>query len=220
MPDANLERAIPDAAMAIFFNSGQTCFAGSRLLCHEDIYDQVIEGIAQVAQSLPVGDGSRPDTMIGPVINTKQRDRILEYIEIGQQQGARLITGGQTSAKQGYFVEPTILADVTAESRVFNEEIFGPVLAVTKFSNEEEAINLANKSVYGLGANIYSANVNTCHRMAAKINAGTVWLNTYFVVEPAMSFGGFKQSGLGREMGEDGILMYTESKSVCLRLDD
>lgn len=219
MPDADLERAIPDAAMAIFFNSGQTCFAGSRLLCHESIYDTVIAGIAEVAKALPIGHGQDPTTMIGPVVNKKQQDRIQSYIDIGQQEGAEAISAGSPLPSEGYFIEPTILSNATADSRVFNEEIFGPVLAATKFKDMDEAISLANKTRFGLGANIYSKDMNTCHKMAAGIHAGTIWLNTYFVVDAAMPFGGFKESGVGREVGDEGVLMYTESKSVCALLD-
>ena len=219
MPDADLERAIPDAAMAIFFNSGQTCFAGSRLLCHESIYDTVIAGIAEVAKALPIGHGQDPTTMIGPVVNKKQQDRIQSYIDIGQQEGAEAISAGSPLPREGYFIEPTILSNATADSRVFNEEIFGPVLAATKFKDMDEAISLANKTRFGLGANIYSKDMNTCHKMAAGIHAGTIWLNTYFVVDAAMPFGGFKESGVGREVGDEGVLMYTESKSVCALLD-
>ena len=219
MPDADLEKAIPDAAMAIFFNSGQTCFAGSRLLCHQDIYDQVIEGITQVAKSLPIGSGQDPTTMIGPVVNQQQKDRILNYINIGQKEGAELITGGNGVGEKGYFVEPTILSNASPDSTIFNEEIFGPVLAATPFKDTEEAIELANKTRYGLGANVYSKDMSTCHKMAAALHAGSVWINTYFVVDPAMPFGGFKESGIGREVGEEGVLMYTESKSVCAKID-
>ncbi|WP_286696055.1 aldehyde dehydrogenase family protein [Spongiibacter sp. UBA1325] len=220
MPDADLEKAIPDAAMAIFFNSGQTCFAGSRLLCHESIYDTVVAGINEVAKNLPIGPGQDPATMIGPVVNKKQRDRIQSYIDIGQQEGAEAISPDVPLPEQGYFVRPTILSGATSESRVFNEEIFGPVLAATKFSTEEEAIRLANSSCYGLGANLYCKDMKTSHRMAATLQAGTVWINTYFVVDAAMPFGGFKESGIGREVGDEGVLMYTESKSVCALLED
>jgi len=220
MPDADLDKAIPDAAMAIFFNSGQTCFAGSRLLCHESIYDVVVAGINEVAKNLPIGAGQDPTTMIGPVVNKKQRERIENYIKIGQEEGAERISPEGDVPGQGYFVKPTILSGASADSRVFNEEIFGPVLTATKFRTEEEAVKLANQSQYGLGANLYCKNVKTAHKMAAAIHAGTVWINTYFVVDAAMPFGGFKESGIGREVGEDGVLMFTESKSVCALLDD
>ena len=220
MPDADLEKAIPDAAMAIFFNSGQICFAGSRLLCHESIYDEVVAGIAEVAKALPVGHGRNIETMIGPVVNAKQRDRIQSYIDIGQDEGAEVVSTGATLPDEGYYVAPTILKNASASSRVFNEEIFGPVLTATPFKTAEEAVTLANQTRYGLGANLYCRDVKTCHKMAAAINAGTVWINTYFVIDPAMPFGGFKESGLGREVGEDGVLMYTEAKSVCALLDD
>lgn len=219
MPDADLEKAIPDAAMAIFFNSGQTCFAGSRLLCHEAIYDDVIAGINAVAKNLPIGPGQDPTTMIGPVVNRKQKERIENYIKIGQEEGAVAVGPDAPLPDQGYFVAPKILSGATADSRVFNEEIFGPVLAATKFKTEEEAVQLANQTRYGLGANLYTRNINSAHKMAAALQAGTVWINTYFVVDPAMPFGGFKESGIGREVGDEGVLMFTESKSVCALLD-
>ncbi|AKH68084.1 aldehyde dehydrogenase (acceptor) [Spongiibacter sp. IMCC21906] len=219
MPDANLEKAIPDAAMAIFFNSGQTCFAGSRLLCHDSVYDEVIAGIKEVAKNLPIGHGQAAETMIGPVVNKKQKDRIENYIRIGQEEGAEAISANSKIPEQGYFVAPTILSGVSPDSRVFNEEIFGPVLTATKFKTEDEAIALANQSCFGLGANLYCRDGQASHRMASAINAGTVWVNSYFVLDPAMPFGGFKQSGIGREVGEDGVLMFTESKSVCMSLE-
>lgn len=219
MPDADLEQAIPGAAMSIFFNSGQTCFAGSRLLVHKDIYDVVMDGIIQVAKSLPMGDGMNPNTMIGPVVSEIQQKRIMDYIKLGQEDGAELVTGGGNgNQQQGFYVEPTILSNASSENRAFQEEIFGPVLTATPFSDMEEAISLANSTVYGLGANVWSQNINTCHLMAEELDAGTVWTNCYFVVDPAMPFGGFKESGIGREVGEEGIAMFTESKSVCMKL--
>jgi acyl-CoA reductase-like NAD-dependent aldehyde dehydrogenase len=220
MPDADLEQAIPGAAMAVFFNSGQVCFAGSRLLVHEDVYDTVLAGVAQVAKSLPIGSGLDPQTMIGPVVSEQQRNRIMNYINIGVEEGSELVAGGGTGGfEEGYFVEPTILSNTSPQQKVFQEEIFGPVLTATRFSNIDEAIQLANQTRFGLGANIWSQNVNTCHTLAEAINAGTIWTNCYFVIDPAMPFGGFKESGIGREVGEEGFTMYTETKSVCIKLD-
>ncbi len=220
MPDADLEQAIPGAAMAIFFNSGQICFAGSRLLVHKDIYDTVLAGVAQVAQSLPIGNGLNTDTMIGPVVSEQQRKRIMNYIDIGRDEGSEVVTGGGNGGlEDGYFVEPTILSNTSPGQKVFREEIFGPVLTATPFSDMDEAIQLANQTQYGLGANVWSQNINTCHKLAEAINAGTVWTNCYFVIDPAMPFGGFKESGIGREVGEEGFTVYTESKSVCIKLD-
>ena len=220
MPDADLEQAIPGAAMSIFFNSGQICFAGSRLLVHKDIYDTVLAGVSEVARSLPIGDGMNQETMIGPVISEQQRLRIMNYIDIGISEGSEVVTGGGNGGQdKGFFVEPTILANTDPQQKVFQEEIFGPVLTATPFGDIDEAIELANRTHYGLGANIWSQNVSTCHRLAEAINAGTVWTNCYFVIDPAMPFGGFKESGIGREVGEEGFTMYTESKSVCVKLD-
>lgn len=218
MPDADLEQAIPGAAMSIFFNSGQVCFAGSRLLVHRDVYDQVLEGVAQFARSLPIGNGLEESTMIGPVVSETQKNRILSYVDIGREEGSEVIGGTDAGMSQGFFVEPTILANTSASQRVFQEEIFGPVLTATPFSDIEEAISLANQTRYGLGANVWSQNVNTCHKLADALVAGTVWTNCFFVIDPAMPFGGFKESGIGREVGEEGFMMYTESKSVCLKL--
>jgi len=218
MPDADLEQAIPGAAMSIFFNSGQICFAGSRLLVHKDIYDKVLDGVAQIARSLPMGSGLKEETMIGPVVSEAQKNRILSYVDIGRDEGSEVIGGTDAGMTQGYFVEPTILANTSASQRVFQEEIFGPVLTATPFSDIDEAITLANQTRYGLGANVWSQNVNTCHKLADALVAGTVWTNCYFVIDPAMPFGGFKESGIGREVGEEGFNMYTESKSVCLKI--
>lgn len=218
MPDADLEQAIPGAAMSIFFNSGQICFAGSRLLVHKDIYDKILDGVAQIARSLPMGSGLKEETMIGPVVSEAQKNRILSYVDIGRDEGSEVIGGTDAGMTQGYFVEPTILANTSASQRVFQEEIFGPVLTATPFSDIDEAITLANQTRYGLGANVWSQNVNTCHKLADALVAGTVWTNCYFVIDPAMPFGGFKESGIGREVGEEGFNMYTESKSVCLKI--
>jgi p-cumic aldehyde dehydrogenase len=220
MPDADLEQAIPGAAMSIFFNSGQICFAGSRLLVHKDIYDTVLAGVSEVARSLPIGNGMDPHTMIGPVVSEQQRQRIMDYLDIGSSEGSEIVTGGGNGGHDaGFFVEPTILANTSPHQKVFQEEIFGPVLTATPFSDIDEAIELANQTHYGLGANVWSQNVNTCHTLAEAINAGTVWTNCYFVIDPAMPFGGFKESGIGREVGEEGFTMYTESKSVCIKID-
>ena len=219
MPDADLEQAIPNAAMSIFFNSGQICFAGSRLLVHKDIYDVVIEGVSQVANALPIGDGFNPETMIGPVVSAAQQKRILDYIEIGKSEGADVVAGGGAHGDQGYYVKPTILSNTSRDHRVFQEEIFGPVLAATSFSDIDEAIDLANCTRFGLGANVWSSNVSTCHTLAEAIESGTIWTNCNFVIDPALPFGGFKESGIGREVGEEGVTMYTESKSVCIKLD-
>lgn len=220
MPDADLEKAIPGAAMAIFFNSGQICFAGSRLLVHESIYDQVIEGISEIAKQLAVGNGREATTMLGPVVSKAQQESIMRYIDIAREEGARITTGGETVGEEGFYVKPTVLADVTPEMTVFNEEIFGPVLAATPFKDMEEAISLANDSIYGLGCNVWSRDIQTAHKIADSVEAGTVWVNCYFIIDPAMPFGGFKQSGWGREVGEEGISEYLENKSVCVLLDD
>jgi p-cumic aldehyde dehydrogenase len=219
MPDADLEKAIPGAAMAIFFNSGQICFAGSRLLVHESIYEEVIQGISEFAKQLPIGNGRDANTVLGPVVSKAQQDSIMRYVDIAKEEGARVTTGGERIEGEGYYVQPTVLADITPDMTVFKEEIFGPVLAATPFKDIDEAVALANDSIYGLGCNVWSQDINTAHTLANRVEAGTVWVNCYFIIDPDMPFGGFKQSGWGREVGEEGISEYLENKSVCVLLD-
>ncbi|MET0546238.1 MAG: aldehyde dehydrogenase family protein [Caulobacterales bacterium] len=220
MADANLEEAIPAAAMSIFFNSGQVCFAGSRLFVQEQVHDAVVDGIAAMAKQLPIGDGRSASTMIGPLVNKRQQERVLSYIDSGISEGASVAAGGKAPAREGFFVEPTVLVNARPDMRVYREEIFGPVVSVMSFKDKEEAVRLANDTEYGLAANIWTRDLNAAHTMAARINAGTVWVNCYFVIDPAMPFGGFKQSGWGREVSEEGLLLYTETKSVCVALSN
>lgn len=218
--DANLEEAIPSAAMSCFFNSGQVCFAGSRLFASHDVFDQVVEGVSAVARQLKIGHGREADTMIGPLVSDRQKTRVLEYIKSGVNEGAEIVAGGRGLDRAGYFVEPTVLVNTRSDMRVFQEEIFGPVLTVMPVKDLDDAVRLANDSSYGLAANVWTKDLNAAHSLASRINAGTVWVNCYFVIDPAMPFGGFKQSGWGREVSEEGLLAYTETKSVCIALND
>jgi acyl-CoA reductase-like NAD-dependent aldehyde dehydrogenase len=217
--DADIEQAIPGAALAIFFNSGQVCFAASRLYIHRSIYERVVEGIAQVARNFPVGHGRDPNTMLGPLVSKAQQDRVLRYVESGKAEGARLVTGGHAVGDKGYGVAPTVFADATPDMKIVREEIFGPVIAAMPFDDMEDVVRSANDSNYGLAANIWTRDLKTAHRTAARLNAGSVWINCHGIVDAALPFGGFKESGWGREVSEEGVMMYTETKSVCALLD-
>lgn len=216
--DANIEEAIKGAAGAIFFNHGQCCSAGSRLYIHEKIYDQVLAGLKKVAESIALGVGMNKGTMMGPLVSQAQFDKVKGYIQSGISEGATAICGGKAKAGPGYFVEPTVLANTKKTMAVVAEEIFGPVVCAMSFKNEEEVVQDANDSVYGLAAGIWTKDINKAHRVAKKIKAGTVWVNCYNVFDAALPFGGFKQSGWGREMGFEAISLYTETKAVCMDL--
>jgi phenylacetaldehyde dehydrogenase len=216
--DADLQMAIPGSANAIFFNQGQCCTAGSRLFVHKSIFDRVIEGVAQVAKKYKLGPGIDPATNMGPVVSKEQLDRVCGYLESGISQGAKAVVGGHKRPGSGYFVEPTVLVDVQPEMKVVREEIFGPVVTAMPFSEPEEVVGAANHTVYGLAAAVWTRDISKAHLMAAKLRAGTVWINCYNVFDPALPFGGYKQSGWGREMGHAGLESYTETKAVCAQL--
>jgi phenylacetaldehyde dehydrogenase len=216
--DADLKSAIPGAANAIFFNQGQCCTAGSRLFVHKSIFDQVIDGVAQAAKKYKLGPGLDPSTNMGPVVSKEQLDRVCGYLESGVKEGAKAVVGGNKRSGSGYFVEPTVLVDVKPEMKVVREEIFGPVVTAIPFHEPEEVVASANHTVYGLAAAVWTRDISKAHRIAAKLRAGTVWINCYNVFDPALPFGGYKQSGWGREMGKDAMELYTETKAVCAQL--
>ncbi len=216
LPDADLETVIGGAAGAIFFNAGQVCAAGSRLYVHRNIFDRVVEGVAGAAQSIKLGPGLDPNTQMGPLVSREQQERVLGYIRSGRSDGATIVAGGEAPSHPGYYVAPTVLADVRGSMRVVQEEIFGPVVVAQRYDDLDELAALANDTPYGLSASIWSNDLSAVHRLIPKIRAGTVWVNAHGPVDANMPFGGFKQSGIGREHGRVGIEMYTELKSVCM----
>jgi phenylacetaldehyde dehydrogenase len=216
--DADMDVAIPGAASAIFFNHGQVCSAGSRLFVEKSAFDEVTEGVAEQAKKMKVGPGMDPTTEMGPLVAEEQLDRVWDYVESGFAEGARALTGGHKIDGPGYFIEPTVLVDTTPNMKVVREEIFGPVVTAHPFSRENDVMPAANDTIYGLGSGIWTTDLSRAHRMAAKLHAGTVWINCYNIFDAALPFGGYKQSGWGREMGHEVLNAYTQVKSVCIRL--
>ncbi|WVW85191.1 hypothetical protein I302_107229 [Kwoniella bestiolae CBS 10118] len=213
---ADIEQAASWVAMGIWFNSGQDCTASSRLYVQEGIYDQFIEALAAKAKACAIGQPSDEATSFGPLISENQRDKVLNYIESGRSEGARVVTGGQKwdQSNGGFWVEPTILADTTINMKVVQEEIFGPVIVASKFKTEEEVIDLANNTPYGLAASVFTNDARQQTRLAHSIDAGTIWLNQYGILHPSVPFGGFKTSGIGRELGTYGLEAYQQVKAV------
>ncbi len=218
LSDADLETGIPGVASAIFFNHGQCCCAGSRLYVEKSIFDTVVAGVADHAKQITLGPGMNPSTQMGPLVSEEQQHRVLGYLESGLAEGAEAVVGGKRCGEQGYFVEPTVLVKTTSTMKVIQEEIFGPVVCVEPFQDVDEVIQKANNNIYGLAAAVWTKDLSKAHRIAARLRAGTVWINCHNIFDAALPFGGYKQSGWGREMGHEALDLYTEVKSVCAKL--
>ena len=217
LPDADPAAVIGGAANAIFFNAGQVCCAGTRLYVHSKIFDKVVEGVSGAASSIRLGPGLDQTTQMGPLVSKEQQDRVLGYIDSGKKQGASVAVGGEAPSHPGYFVKPTVMVNVKPDMKVVREEIFGPVLVAQRFDDLDDVIRQANDTPYGLAASVWTSNLSAAHRLVPRIKAGTVWVNCHNFVDPNMPFGGYKQSGFGREHGRVAVEMYTEQKSVCIQ---
>ena len=217
--DANLETIGDIAFSSIFDNKGEICYGGSRMLVERSVYDEVIERVKQKAASLKIGDPLDPETNMGPIASKSEYDNVMHYMDVGQQDGARLVAGGKAAdvgTGKGYFVEPTVFADVEQSMTIAQEETFGPILAIIPFETFEDAIAIANSSQYGLAAGIHSRDLNKVHRAAALLEAGIIWVNTYGQFDASCPFGGYKMSGYGRELGRESLQYYLQSKTVWI----
>jgi phenylacetaldehyde dehydrogenase len=210
--------AIAGAANAIFFNHGQCCVAGSRLFVQQDRYDEVISGVADIAKSIKLGPGTDAGTQMGPLVSDEQLRRVTGYLDSGRSDGATAITGGGRFGDKGYFVEPTVITNTRPDMAIVREEIFGPVVVAAPFQTLDDIAAAANDSEYGLGAGIWTKDISKAHALAKKLRAGTVWINCYNVFDASLPFGGYKQSGWGREMGHEVLEAYTEVKAVTAQL--
>jgi betaine-aldehyde dehydrogenase len=218
LPDADLDAAVAGVALGLFSNQGEVCAAGTRVLVHRSRYQDLTEALAEAARAQVVGDPFDEATTLGALINPAQRDRVLGYIERGRAEGARVVAGGGSPDRPGYFVEPTIFADVDNAMVIAQEEIFGPVGAIIPFDDADSALRIANDTPYGLAASIWTADVTSAHVLAGKVRAGAVWINGWGAIDPALPWGGVKTSGVGRELGWSGILANTEEKVITVVL--
>ena len=218
LEDCDPAVAAAGAAQAIYFNQGQVCCAGSRLYVHKKNYDRVVADLAEHANALKIGHGLDPATQLGPLVSREQMDRVCSYIDIGRQQGAEVVAGGARAGSLGYFVQPTVLAKVDQKARVVQEEIFGPVVVAMPYDDLDEVAAMANDTPFGLGASIWSNDLSRVHRLIPKIKSGTVWVNCHNMLDPALPFGGYKQSGFGKEMGRAALDAYLEQKSVLMMI--
>jgi phenylacetaldehyde dehydrogenase len=216
--DADIEAAIRGAAEAIFFNQGQVCCAGSRLFVEDGAYDDVVAGVSEIAATMKVGDGRDPDTAMGPLVSAEQLTRVSGLVDGGIADGAVAAAGGTTVNDGGYFYPPTVLTHTRPDMAMVREEIFGPVVVTDRFDDPTQVAGTANDTVYGLSAGIWTSDISKAHRIAKAMQAGTVWINCYNILDAALPFGGYKQSGWGREMGHEVLDAYTQTKSVVAML--
>jgi aldehyde dehydrogenase (NAD+) len=218
--DAKLDNAVKGAISGIFAATGQTCIAGSRLLVHRSIHKEFLERLVAFAKTARMGDPMSQDTQVGPVTTRAQYEKVLSYIDVARTEGAKCVLGGAAATRpecgEGWFVEPTIFDGVTNDMRIAREEVFGPVLSVIEFTDEEEAIRIANDSLYGLAAGLWTESMPRALRVSERLEAGIVWVNTYRAVSYMSPFGGYKHSGLGRENGQEAIHEYLQTKSVWI----
>ena len=218
MPDVDVAQTAPGVAGAIFFNAGQVCVAGSRLYAHRSVFDKVVEGMAETAPFWAPRASLDPEAHMGAIISKEQHEKVMGYIEAGKRDGASVAMGGDAPSGDGYFVNPTILVDVNPQMSVVREEIFGPVVVAQRFDDLDEVAKSANDTCFGLGAGIWTKDVAAMHKLAAKIKSGTVWGNCHALIDTALPFGGYKESGIGREQGRQGIEAYLETKTVIIQL--
>ncbi|GFR53001.1 hypothetical protein Agub_g15693, partial [Astrephomene gubernaculifera] len=219
-PDVDVDKAVADAHMALFFNHGQCCAAGSRVFVHESIYDEFVAKSTEAAQKRKVGDPFHSQSDQGPQVDSDQFSKVLGYIDSGKREGARLMCGGRRAGERGYYVEPTVFADVADHMQIAREEIFGPVQSIMKWGSLQEVVTRANNSPYGLAAGVFSNNVNTVNTLTRALRSGTVWVNCYNLYDGAVPFGGYKESGIGREKGEYALSNYTQVKAVYMPLEN
>jgi phenylacetaldehyde dehydrogenase len=221
LDDADVEQVIPGAANAIFFNHGQCCCAGSRLMIHKKIFDKVVAGVADLAKNIKLGPGVNPETQMGPLVSEEQFRRVTGYIASGIEEGAEVVSGGRKGSDNGgYFVQPTVLTNTKPDMKVVREEIFGPVVCAQPITDDdlEDIAREANSTTYGLAASVWTRDISKANKLAKRIRAGTVWINCHNVFDASLPFGGYKESGWGREMGEFVLNNYTEVKAVTTAL--
>jgi aldehyde dehydrogenase (NAD+) len=219
--DADLDAAVPGAAMAVFANSGQICSAGTRLFVESRVYDEFVGKVAEFGKKLRVGNGLDPETQIGPLVSEQQLDRVTGYLAIGAQEGATALAGGARATDgalaKGYFVPPTVFANVNDNMRIAQEEIFGPVISAISFKDGDDLVARANATMFGLGSGVWTRDVSKAHKLAKAIRAGSVWVNCYQAMDPAVPFGGYKMSGYGRESGQQHLEEYLNVKAVWIK---
>ncbi|OYV02398.1 MAG: aldehyde dehydrogenase [Burkholderiales bacterium PBB5] len=216
LDDADVDRAAQGAAMGIFFNQGQVCTAGSRLFVQRRIFDQVVQRLAHAAEGMKIGSGFDPAVQLGPLVSSRQMARVLDYVDSARREGATVLTGGARAGEAGCFVQPTVLVDVHPQMRAVREEIFGPVVCAQPFDTLDEVVQLANDTPFGLAASVWSNNLSAVHRLIPRLKAGTVWINCHNLLDNNLPLGGFKQSGLGKDLGRAAVESCTELKSVCM----